>query len=144
VVCVDTNILLHAANNESPHRAGCLQALIDPDAKDESLALSWGVVYEFLRVSTHPNVFTPPLTYDEAWSFLAPLLARPQTVLLRETDRHASTMGICAVQAARLSGNRLHDFHLAVLMREHGVSDILTLDTDFRAFPWVVMRPLPS
>jgi len=36
----------------------------------------------------------------------------------------------------------MHDFHIAVLMREHGVVDIATLDSDFRLFPWVFVRPL--
>jgi predicted nucleic acid-binding protein len=40
----------------------------------------------------------------------------------------------------RLGGNLVHDLHHAVLMREHGVRDILTCDTDFRLFSWIRIR----
>ena len=42
----------------------------------------------------------------------------------------------------RLAGNIVHDFHSAVLMREHGIKDILTLDRDFRTFPWIELREI--
>jgi hypothetical protein len=29
--------------------------------------LTWGVVYEFLRVATHPNVFRKPFSLADAW-----------------------------------------------------------------------------
>ena len=35
------------------------------------------------------------------------------------------------------------DAVFAVLMREHGITDLFTFDTDFRAFSWVNMRQLP-
>ena len=34
-------------------------------------------------------------------------------------------------------GNLIHDFHTAVLMREHGLSRIYTRDTDFHRFPFL-------
>ena len=36
-----------------------------------------------------------------------------------------------------LRGNLVHDAHTAVLMREHGVRDIFTRDTDFHRFPFL-------
>lgn len=42
-----------------------------------------------------------------------------------------------------LRGNLTHDFHTAVLMREHGIARIYTRDADFHRFPWVqVVDPL--
>jgi predicted nucleic acid-binding protein len=42
-----------------------------------------------------------------------------------------------------LRGNVMHDLHTAVLMREHGVSRIVTRDTDFHRFPFLsVIDPL--
>jgi hypothetical protein len=29
-------------------------------------------------------------------------------------------------------------------MREHAIPEILTLDQDFHAFPWIAFRPLPE
>ena len=36
-----------------------------------------------------------------------------------------------------LAGNILHDVPTAVLMREHGIREILTRDTDFHRFPFL-------
>jgi len=35
------------------------------------------------------------------------------------------------------AGNIFHDLQTAVLMREHGVSEIMTADTDFRKFTFL-------
>ena len=42
-----------------------------------------------------------------------------------------------------LRGNIVHDLHTAALMREHGIRDIYTRDSDFSRFPFVkVIDPL--
>ena len=139
-ILVDTNMLLHAVNETSPHHAAARAALADCQAPGRSLLLTWSIVYEYLRVATHPRVFPKPLTYRQAWAFVAALLSRPACAILVETPLHQGTLEECAGRVPRLAGNLLHDVHTAVLMREHGVSDILTLDTDFQAFPWVRVR----
>ena len=35
--------------------------------------------------------------------------------------------------------NGMHDLHTAVLMREHGISRICTLDSGFRRFPFLTV-----
>lgn len=141
---VGTNILLHAADSASPLHGEARATLAQGVPHGESLLLTWGIVYEFLRVSTHPRVFPTPLTCDEAWGFVGALLERPAWAVLVETPVHAETLSECARQVPRLAGNLLHDFHTAVLMREHGVSEVLTEDADFRAFPWVRPRRLSA
>ncbi len=53
---------------------------------------------------------------------------------------HADVCSVSKKETHRLRGNLLHDFHIAVIMREHGVEDIITRHTDFRVFPWVRIR----
>ena len=36
-----------------------------------------------------------------------------------------------------LKGSIMHDLHTAVLMREHGIKEICTRDTDFYRFPFL-------
>ena len=44
-----------------------------------------------------------------------------------------------------MRGNVVHDMHTAVLMREHGINQICTLDRDFRRFPFLeVIDPTQS
>ena len=48
----------------------------------------------------------------------------------------------CLAEAPRVTGNILHDLHTAVLMREHGIDEILTEDRDFLSFSWVTVVSL--
>jgi predicted nucleic acid-binding protein len=57
-------------------------------------------------------------------------------VLLAETPRHADIMA-SLVDASGVTGNLLHDAHIAALCIEHGVSALLTGDRDFARFPAV-------
>lgn len=137
---IDTNILVHAARRESVEYEQTATFLRKLPLQSNSWALSWNILYEFLRVSTHPRVFTHPLTLEQAWVFVSVLLGSPNCLLLSETELHADVMTQSMNEVIQLSGNRVHDFHTAVLMREHGIDEIVTFDKDFRAFPWVTVR----
>jgi predicted nucleic acid-binding protein len=39
-----------------------------------------------------------------------------------------------AMAETPVSGNMVHDLHIAALLREHGVDEIVTSDTDFHRF----------
>ena len=140
---VDTNLLLYAVNPDAPEHARA-RALVEEWRRGEhSWFLTWGIVYEFLRVSTHANVFTKPLNLPTAQRWLDILLAGPRCGILVETDRHRAVLEELVRQHPRLHGNPVHDLHTAVLMKEHGVSEIRTADTDFHQFPFLrVDNPL--
>jgi toxin-antitoxin system PIN domain toxin len=131
---VDTNILLHAANSASPfHRAA--RAFLDRQLRDRvSWCTTWPILYEFLRVSTHHRVFPKPLKAQQSLAFIEALINREEVVLLSATDRHRSTLASVIDEVGHPSGNLFHDIHTATLMREHGVSEIITADTDFLQF----------
>ncbi|AKJ64187.1 type II toxin-antitoxin system VapC family toxin [Kiritimatiella glycovorans] len=141
---IDTNILLHAVNRESADSQKTSAFLRALPKQSECWGLSWNVLYEFMRVATHPRVFSAPLTQPQAWQFISALLNCPNCMLVSETGLHAETLAECAEKTPRLGGNILHDFHTAVLMREHGITEIVTFDQDFRAFPWITIKELDT
>ena len=141
----DTNVLLHAADEHSDLRAGCLCRLDDARRDAAPTFLTWGICYEFLRVSTHARAFRSPWTAAAAWGFIANLLASPGFAMLVATPRHAAVLARTLTELPDLRGNVMHDVHTAVLMREHGVSRICTRDADFRRFPFLtVVDPLSA
>jgi hypothetical protein len=137
---VDTNVLVYAADRSSPEHGRCRSLLEGCRERVEPWYLTWSIVYEFLRVSTHPRVFRRPWTPAEAWRFVAALLASPALDLLVEGDRHATILAELIGEVPQLAGNLLHDAHTAALMREHGVRAIYTRDTDYHRFPGVEVR----
>jgi hypothetical protein len=94
-------------------------------------------------VSTHPSAFPDPLELGTANGWIRTLLATPAVGFLVETDRHELVLDELVRQHPRLKGNVLHDLHTAAVMREHGVTEIRTADTDFHQFPFLeVVNPL--
>ena len=139
----DTNVLIYAADADSPFHAPCRNALSSAREDPSPSFLSWNICYEFLRVTTHARVPVVPWSPDIAWRFLSTLLTTPSFQLLAPTERHANVLGQTLNELPDLRGNIFHDLHTAVLMREHGVSRICTRDTDFHRFPFLtVVDPL--
>jgi toxin-antitoxin system PIN domain toxin len=134
---VDTNILVYAADADSPFHDRCRARLEDWRRQTAPWYATWGIVYEFLRVITHPRVFRQPWTGPLAWSFVEALLASPTFGLLVASDRHAAVAAEVLGKADFLRGNLFHDVQTAVLMREHGIKTIYTRDMDFHRFPFI-------
>lgn len=134
---VDTNILVHAANVESPFHERCFQSVDDWRNNSAAWFLTWPVVYEFLRVTTHPRVLRKPWSLTAGWEFVESLLASPGLSLLAATERHAVVSRATIAEMPHLAGNLLHDLHTAVLMREHGIRVIYTRDADFHRFKFL-------
>lgn len=140
---VDTNLLLYAVNPDAPEH-GIAHALVDQWRHEERpWFVTWGILYEFLRVSTHPRVFAQPMDLHRAHDWVAALLASRSVSVLTPGSRHLAVLEELAARHPRVRGNLVHDLHTVVLMREHGVTEIRTADTDFHQFTFLdVVNPL--
>lgn len=140
---VDTNLLLYAINPDSEDHLRAVALLEEWRGGDRSWFLTWGIIYEFLRVSTHHRVFARPLTLRQATEWVTLLLGGPRSGVLVPTERHSDVLTALSREFPRLRGNVVHDLHTAALMREHGVTEIRTADTDFHQFGFLtVSNPL--
>lgn len=140
---VDTNVLLDAADESSEFHAPCRSLLEGLRSGPIPWFLTWGIVYEFLRVATHPRVYHRPWSASEAHAFLEALLCSPSARLLTPTPRHAEVLTASLADIPEARGRLLHDLHTAVLMREHGISRIVTRDRGFHRFAFLdVVDPL--
>lgn len=140
---VDTNVLVYSANVDAPEHEQCRSQLERWTRQQTPWYLTWGIVYEFLRVATHPRAFRAPLIAASAWEFIDSILAAPAPRVLLATGRHSSVLAEIVQETPHLSGNVFHDAETAALMREHGIKTIVTRDTDFHRFPFLeVIDPL--
>jgi len=131
---VDTNVLLYAADRASPFHEACRTWLEHRRSQPERWFLTWGILYEFLRVVTHPRVLRTPWTSGGAWQFVEQLPASRSAAVLVETDRHHEVAGRVPAELPYVAGNLLHEMHTVILMREHGVRESVTRDADFHRF----------
>ena len=142
---VDTNVLVYAADTFSPFHERCSSDLATWRQRREPWFVTWGICYEFLRVTTHRRVLRRPWHPSGAMSFIDALLASPGLSVLTETDRHADIARAVFGETPTLMGSLIHDAHTAILMREHGIRRIVTNDADFHRFGFVeVIDPLAT
>jgi toxin-antitoxin system PIN domain toxin len=134
VFVVDTNILVYAADEDSPFHDRCFEVLEEWRSQASAWYSTWGIVYEFLRVTTHPRIFRKPWSASRAWNFIEAVLASPSLGILVPTERHTEVVADVMKEIPHLSGNLMYDLQTAVLMREHGIKRIFTRDTDFHRF----------
>lgn len=90
-----------------------------------------------------PQVPFQPWSLDRAWDFIGSLLESPSFSILLPTERHQAALAQTIRESPDIRGNRVHDMHIAALMREHGVSRICTMDAGFRRFSFLTAT-LPS
>jgi hypothetical protein len=145
LIVVDTNILVYAADRDSPFHHACRGWLDARRPKPDAWYTTWPILYEFLRVTTHPRVMAKPWKIGHAWRFVDALLASPGLGILVPGERHASVAAGVVRELPHISGNLMHDAHTAILMREHGVRLVCTRDVDFHRFPFVqVVDPVAA
>ena len=88
---------------------------------------------EFIRVVTHPRLFDPPYSANEACEALTRLLASPSLTVAVPGPAY-STLLVEAIREANAIGNVAFDAQIVALCRENGISRLLTEDRDFDRF----------
>jgi len=139
MVAIDTNVLLYAADRDSEFYQACKERIDECRQGSSPWFLSWPICYEFMRVITHPTIPRKPWTLTSAWRFLEHLIDCPGANFLSATPRHEAVLAEVINEVPNLRGNILHDAHTAVLMREHGIKQIYTRDSDFHRFPFLTV-----
>lgn len=141
MIAVDSNVLIAAHRREHAGHANAIRRL-------EELAESaapWGLpvfcIGEFLRVVTHPRVFSPPTSLAVACDFVDRLLASPSVRLLLPTDQFWDSMRQVVLEG-ETGGNLVFDAQIATVCHDSGVRRLLTYDRDFARFAFLdVERP---
>lgn len=142
MIAVDTNILVYAHREESPFHSNALRLITDLGEGPISWAIPWPCLDEFIGVVTHPRAYVPPTPLNTALATVDRWLKSPGLVLLTETQTHWETLRMI-LEAARISGPRIHDAKIAALCLQHGISELWSADRDFSRFPSLkVVNPL--
>jgi hypothetical protein len=141
VILVDANVLLYAYHRESAHHEVAREWVESAFSQTESIGLSWGTITAFLRLSTHPRIFTHPLTIERATAIVQSWIAVPVVTIVTPGPRHWEILhGLLLGAQAR--ANLVPDAHLAALAIEHG-AELLSNDRDFMRFSKLRFLPFP-
>ena len=138
---LDVNILLYASDASSPFSGRAREFLAERSSASDVFYLTWPTIMGYLRMATHPAIFSRPLSPDEARGNIASLLGLPHVRTLSEEDGFWKVYAEVAAMFP-LRGNAVPDAHIAALLRQHGVRTLYSSDADFRRFSFLkVVNP---
>jgi toxin-antitoxin system PIN domain toxin len=138
MILIDVNILVYAHRRDSVNHTAMrdwIEAIINGD---QAYGMTDHVLGGFLRVVTHPGVFSPPSSMEAALEFCSEVRNQPHCVPISPGPRHWEIFtGLC--KAAGVKGNVVADAYLAALAIESG-SEWITTDRDYARFPRLKWR----
>jgi toxin-antitoxin system PIN domain toxin len=132
VLLCDVNVLVYAHREDAPKHEEYLNWLYGIINSDEAFAVCDLVLSGFIRVVTHPKVFTPPSTLEDALAFVEEIRTQPNCVIIQPQQRHWEIFRRL-LKESDCKGNLVPDAYLAALAIESG-SEWITTDRDYARF----------
>ena len=140
MICVDVNILVHAANRASDHHGLVRDWLGHVRASPEPLVIPDVIATGFIRVVTSPRIMPSPLHPTQAFALIDWLLDHPSTMSISGDQRTRSAFRHL-VQSLALRGNDVPDAWIAATSITTNAV-LATFDRGFRRFPGLrVLEP---
>lgn len=135
MILPDANLLLYACDQSSPFHpkaaAWCERIMNSPGP----VILLPAVIFGFVRISTHPRIFTAPLSVAEASAHVRSWLGRKQVRLHDMLPDDVET-AFTLLEAAGTAGNLTTDAQIAAVARRLD-AEVHTADLDFGRFAGV-------
>ena len=82
MILCDVNILVYAHRKDTPDHRSILEWFETVINSDQAYGMSEFVLSEFMRIVTHPRIFSPPSKIEQALAFANQLREQPNCVLL--------------------------------------------------------------
>jgi uncharacterized protein len=138
VILPDVNVLVYAHRQDLPDHPRYRDWLEGVLNGPQAFGLSDLVLSGFLRVVTHPRVFTTPTPMERALEFTAALRGAPGCARAEPGERHWDLFTTLCREAG-VRGNLVPDAWFAALAIESG-SEWITTDRDYARFPHLRWR----
>ena len=133
MIAVDTNILVYAHREDSLFHEQAFRCIAELAESRASWSIPWPCLHEFMAITTHPKIFSPPTPLAAAVAQVEAWMESPSLVLLSEERDYWSILKRI-ISASKASGPVVHDARIAALCLSHGIKELLTADRDFGRF----------
>lgn len=139
MIATDTNILVYAHRSDSTFHQAAAATIRELAEGRAPWAIPWPCLREFYSVCTHPRIFDPPSTPEQACAQIGAWLSSPSSTVLGEGSAHWDWLHGLLLDA-QVRGPLVHDAAIAALCLAHGVSELWSVDRDFSRFPALRVR----
>jgi toxin-antitoxin system PIN domain toxin len=132
MILLDVNVLIYAHRQDAPDHAKYRDWLKAYSEKN-AFAIADVILSGYLRILTHPKIFSPPTPPDIAWKSAEEIKSHSRATVIAPGPGHwAIFRNLC--EAAGAKGNLVPDAYIAALAIEHGLQ-LVTTDRDYARFP---------
>lgn len=133
MIAVDTNILLYAHRRDSEFHSAAAYHVRQLAEGKSAWAIPWPCVHEFFAITTHPKIYDPPSTREQALAQLDAWLASPSLSMLGEPAGYWDHLRQM-LASGKVTGSMVHDARVVALCVVHGVRELWSADRDFGRF----------
>lgn len=138
VYLIDVDVFVYAHRRDSRDHAAFRQWLEDVVNGDGAYGIADLALSGFIRVVTHPRIFSPPTEIETAVAAAERLRSQPNCVVVDAGPRHWGIFTeLC--RRAGVKGGLVTDAYFAALAIESG-SEWITTDRDYARFPGLRWR----
>ena len=138
MIIPDANLLVYAYNSADRNHRKAAAWWEEQLNGSQPVGLSWVAISAFIRITTHPKVFTTPMRVEEALAGVRSWLAQPNVIILQPGKRFSEHF-LGLLEQLGTAGNLTTDAYLAALAIEHQ-AELQSRDTDFARFPGLRWR----
>lgn len=138
MILPDANLLLYAYDQSSPFHSKAAAWCEDLMSSPSPVILLPVVVFGFVRISSHPRIFTNPLSVAEASVCVRSWLGRKQVRLHDMLPEDVET-ALSLLESAGTAGNLTTDAQIAAVALRLD-AEVHTADLDFGRFAGVRFR----
>jgi len=133
MLILDVNVTIYAFRKDLPQFAQHAPWLGELVNGNLAFAAPDTVLSGFLRIVTHPRIFSSPSTIEEALTFAGQLRSCPSFTPILPSPRYWNIFSdLC--RKAGVRGNLVPDAYLAAMAIDSGC-DLITTDHDYSRFP---------
>jgi toxin-antitoxin system PIN domain toxin len=132
VILPDVNLLIYAYNSDSPKHSEARAWWEQTLSGSRQVGMAWVAILGFIRVSTHPRVFSNPMPPAEAMSRVKSWLDHPSVRVVTPGEHHGRIL-FKLLEDLGTAGNLTTDAHLAALAIEYK-AELASTDVDFARF----------
>lgn len=133
MIAVDTNILVYTHRRDAEFHTAAAHHVKSLAEARSAWAIPWPCLHEFFAICTHPKIYNPPSTGNQAIAQIDAWLASPTLSLLGESAGYWDRLK-AALTTGKVTGPLVHDARIAALCAAHGVRELWSADRDFGRF----------
>lgn len=129
---IDVNILMYAINEDDLLYQTVSKWWSQALAGSEPIGITWSVIHGYLRLATHPRIFSRPQSVHQATDQIDRWLSHPNVLVIAEADDHWRVLRELVREVGTV-GNLVADAHLAAIAISRA-STLVSCDRDFARF----------